>query len=172
MVNDDNEKKIEIEEKPFYKTKKGILAIIAVCCVGILVVGGIASILSPDKTSTSSTTSTDDQTTSASADPFNGNNAKMENVSISSSYSYFDVNGKIMFKYDESYASLEAEVTLTDDSKISESIVKNWNNVKKDQWYTMDGNLFSTSGNDYSISDIKSVDFIYDGEVIYTWNNE
>lgn len=155
------------EKKPIYKQKKGIIGIVLVCCVGILIVAAIGGILSPDQTGTS-TSNSDDTSVS---DPFNGKNAKMENVTIESSYGYFDVNGKIMFKNDEGYTSLEAEVTMNDGSKISESIVKNWNNVKKDQWYTMDGNLFSTSGNDYSISDIKSVDFIFDGDTIYTWEN-
>jgi len=38
-----------------------------------------------------------------------------------------------MFKNDKSYASIGADVKLKDGSKISESIVKNWNNVEKDQ---------------------------------------
>ena len=77
-----------------------------------------------------------------------------------------------MFKNDEYYADLAADVNLNDGSKISESIVQNWNNVKKDQWYKFDGMLLSTSGNSYSLSEIKSVDFKYNDNVIYTWVNK
>ncbi|WP_297898245.1 hypothetical protein [Methanobrevibacter sp.] len=161
-INEENK-----EKKPIYKQKKGIIGIIiGVCCIGILIIAA-AGMFSSDKTGTNVSTDTDSQ------DPFNGKNAKMENVTISSSYGYFDVNGKIMFKNSESvYTELSAVVTLNDGSKVEESIVKNWNNVEKDQWYQVDGNLFSTSGNDYSLSDIKSVDFTHDGETIYTWTNE
>lgn len=146
--------------KSWGKGKK-IGSIIGVCCVLIIIfalVGGFGS--------------SDVNTSSDSNDPFNGHDARLENVTISSSYGYFDVDGKIMFKNDESYADVSAEVTLKDGSKISESIVKNWNDVKKDQWYQLDGNLFSTSGNDYTLSDIQSADFIFNGDVIYTWKNK
>lgn len=112
------------------------------------------------------------ETTTNANDPFNGKNAKLDNVSVTLSYGYFQVNGKIMFKNDESYASISPDVNLQDGSKISESIVKNWNDVKKDQWYSFDGMLFSTSENSYSLSDVKSVDFKFDNEIIYTWKNE
>ena len=102
----------------------------SVCCIGIILLAVIFGFGSSDVNTSSDTN-----------DPFNGNNARLENVSISSSYGYFDVSGKIMFKHDESYASLAADVNLNDGSKISESIVKNWNDVKKDQWYKFDGIL-------------------------------
>jgi len=156
-----DEDKIE-EKEPIYKQKKGIIGIVGICCIGILilVVGG--GLLSPDNSNTSS---------SDTSDPFDGKGAKLENVSVSSSYGFFKVNGKIMFKNDKSYASIGADVNLKDGSKISESIVKNWNNVEKDQWYTFDGSLFSTSGNKHSKSDIESIDFKFDNKVIYTWKN-
>lgn len=139
---------------------KKVAAIGGVCCIGIIIILLISSAIIPDANTTDKN------------DVFNGKDARMENVSISGSYGFFTVNGKIMFKYDESYADLAADVNLKDGSKISESIVKNWNNVKKDQWYTFDGSLLSTSGNDYSLNDINSVDFKYNDEVIYTWENK
>jgi hypothetical protein len=149
------------EEKPIYKQTKGIVGIVIICCIGVLILAVLGGMLGGDNTSSSSDT----------ADPFNGKGAKLENITISSSYGYFSVKGKIMFKNDETYAAIDADVNLKDGSKISESIVKNWNNVKKDQWYTFDGNLFSTSGNTYSMSDLESVDFKYNDEIIYTWKN-
>ena len=144
--------------KEWGKGKK-IASILGVCCILIIIVAVLGGFGSSD-------VNTDPN------DPFNGKNVKLENVSISSSYGYFDVDGKIMFKNDESYASLGAEVTLKDGSKVSESIVKNWNDVKKDQWYQLDGNLFSTSGQEYSVSDLQTVDFTYNGDVVYTWTNK
>ncbi len=162
-VKNNNEEVKNGEKKPFYKKTTGIIGIVIICCIGVLIIAFVGGVLSPDSGMPSTNPS----------DPFNGKDAKMENVTISSSYGYFDVNGKIMFKNSESvYTELSAVVTLNDGSKIEESIVKNWNNVEKDQWYNLDGMLLSTSGNDYSASDIKSVDFVFNDEVIYTWNNE
>ncbi|WP_303247498.1 hypothetical protein [uncultured Methanobrevibacter sp.] len=137
---------------------KKVAAIGGICCIGIIIIFLISSVITPD-----ANTANDD---------FNGKDARLENVSISSSYGFFSVDGKIMFKYDESYAELSADVNLKDGSKIAEPIVKNWNDVNKDQWYTFDGSLLSTSGNDYSLDDISSVDFKYNDEVIYTWKNQ
>lgn len=156
-----DEEKNNPEEKPIYKQKKGIIGIIAICCIGILLVVAVSSMMGGDNNNSSTNIN----------DPFNGKNAKLENITVSSSYGYFKVNGKIMFKNDERYAQLGADVNLNDGSKISESIVKNWNDVEKDQWYSFDGSLFSTSGNDNSMSDIESIDFKYDDEIIYTWKN-
>jgi hypothetical protein len=103
------------------------------------------------------------------SDEFNGKDAKLENVSITSSHGFFKVSGKIMFRNDNSYAQIGADVNLKDGTKISESIVKNWNDVKKGEWYTFDGMLMSTSGHDYSLSDIQSIDFKFNDQVIYTW---
>ncbi|KZX15542.1 hypothetical protein [Methanobrevibacter filiformis] len=142
--------------------KKYIIGI--VCIVLIAIVAIAASMSGGDNTAT---TKDADQN-----DPFNGANAKLENITISSNYGSFDVSGKIMFKNDETYADLGANVNLQDGSKISESIVKNWNDVEKNQWYALDGYLLSASGNDYSLSDIKSIDFKYDGKIVYTWENK
>jgi len=132
-----------------------------VCVVLIAIVAIAASMSGGDKTN-----SVDE------SDPFNGKDARLENVTVTSSYGFFSVNGKIMFKNDEVYASLAADVNLQDTSKVSESLVENWNDVKKDQWYKFDSSLLSLSGNDYSMSDIKSIDFKYNNEIIYTWENK
>ncbi|RBQ22552.1 hypothetical protein ALNOE001_17610 [Candidatus Methanobinarius endosymbioticus] len=66
-----------------------------------------------------------DNSGSSSFDSFNGKNAKLDNITVSSDYGYFKVNGKIMLKNDETRASLGADVNLKDGSKISEFIVKN-----------------------------------------------
>lgn len=136
----------------------GIICVVAIVIVGLILAlsGGGGG----DNSSSKDTT-----------DPFNGTGAKLENVTISSSYSFLKVNGKIMFKNDESYASISADVNLKDGSKISESLVKNWNNVNKDQWYTFDGSLLSTSAGKHSKSEIESIDFKYKNKVIYTWKN-
>lgn len=42
------------EDKPFYKTTKGIIAIVAVCCVGIIIVALASGMLGSDNTSTTS----------------------------------------------------------------------------------------------------------------------
>mgnify|MGYP003240267631 FL=1 len=174
-----HEEDAKVSEK-FHKSENGlkkpswgkiVITWLIVLVIASLVFGSVfGGISSPDQTGTSTSTSNLEDTSVS--DPFNGKNAKLENVTIESSYGYFTVDGKIMFKNSESvYTQLEAVVTLQDGSKIEESIVKNWNNVDKDQWYQIDGNLFSTGGNDYSLSDIKSVDFIFDGDTIYTWEN-
>ena len=137
------------------------LGIGSICCIGIILLAVIFGFGSSDVNTSSDTN-----------DPFHGNDARLENVSITSSYGYFNVDGKIMFKNDEYYADLAADVNLKDGSKISESIVHNWNNVKKDQWYKFDSMLLSTSGNSYSLSEIKSVDFKYNDNIIYTWQKE
>ena len=157
-----DEKNVE-ENVPIYKQKKGILGIVGICCIGILLLVVVGGLLSPDNNNSSSSNTNDD--------PFNGKGAKLENVTVSSSYGFFKVNGKIMFKRDHSYASIGADVNLKDGSKISESIVENWNDVQKDQLYSFDGSLFSTSGGSHSMSDIESIDFKFDNDIIYTWKN-
>ena len=69
---------------------KKVAAIGGICCIGIIIIFLISSVITPD-----ANTANDD---------FNGKDARLENVSISSSYGFFSVDGKIMFKYDESYA--------------------------------------------------------------------
>lgn len=104
-----------------FKDNWKYLGIGCICCIGIILLAVIFGFGSSDVNTSSDTN-----------DPFNGNDARLENVSITSSYGYFNIDGKIMFKNDEYYADLAADVNLNDGSKISESIVQNWNNVKKD----------------------------------------
>ncbi|MDR1820589.1 MAG: hypothetical protein LBR15_10150 [Methanobrevibacter sp.] len=93
----------------------------------------------------------------------------MKDVSVSSDY--FDhpkLSGNAIFKKDHSYASINADIHLTDDSVDTSAIVKNWNDVKADTKYSLDSSMLTS----HKLSEIKSIDFKYNGKVIYTWKND
>jgi len=98
-------------------------------------------------------------------------NVKVELKDISVSSDYFDypkLSGYALFKKDHIYAQINADIHLTDDSVDTSAIVKNWNDVKAGTKYNLDGSMLTT----HKLSEIKSIDFKYDGKVIYTWKNE
>lgn len=69
-------------KKPFYKTTKGIIAMIAVCCVGVLLLFFIASALSPDKITTDSSSSSSEDN----INQFNDDSSNADSAASASGY--------------------------------------------------------------------------------------
>ncbi|GAA5819484.1 MAG: conserved hypothetical protein [Methanobrevibacter sp. CfCl-M3] len=93
---------------------------------------------------------------------------ELKDVSVSSDYfDYPELSGNAIFKKDHSYASINADIHLTDDS-VDTSYAKSWNDVKAGTKYTLGGSMLTS----HKLSEIKSIDFKYNNKVVYTWKNE
>ena len=136
------------KKTPFYKTTKGIIAIVGIS-VGVILLISMGNIL-------------------GSSDSFNGKNAKLENLTIVPDNENIKINGQIIFKNDEDFTSLSADVKLKDGCNTPGTVVKNWNKVQKDQWYAFE----TTIPNNHKFSSVELVDFKLNNETIHTWVNK
>ncbi|MDR2831166.1 MAG: hypothetical protein LBB45_09100 [Methanobrevibacter sp.] len=97
---------------------------------------------------------------------------KFEDISVTSGgFGSAQLSGYVTWlDGDHTYAQISGVAHFADGSDYTLAIIKNYNDIKKDQKLSLGGS-YLYFGQDKSLSDVKSIDFKDKNKVVYTWNN-
>ncbi|MDR2624417.1 MAG: hypothetical protein LBC39_07660 [Methanobrevibacter sp.] len=135
------------------------------CCCGLVVVLILLLVAACIIGSLDNHNSTNTTTTST------NKICEIENVNIYEEYFSIKLTGKIRWTdKDHYYASINGDAHLKDGTIETINFIDSWNDVKKDQWYNIDGSIYL--GSNTNLEDVNSIEIKDNKNVIYIWNNK
>jgi len=137
-----------------YSTGEKVLIIVALCCIGILIIGGLSSIFTPDANTSDSTAET----------------INVSNIQISGDgYGFYDLSCDIVPNEDLSY--LEIQTTYYDSNNAvieKDPLTWNMNDLEAGQTVKASGSSSISGNNKPSRAEVDFYD--YDQNLLYSTN--